>query len=328
MINSKVIIVGGGPAGSTCGWKLRQKGIECLILDKQVFPRTKLCAGWITPGVLDDLEISQHQYPHRLDKFKKFYIHINDKELKIKVNQYAIRRYEFDDWLLKRSGVTVYTHEVKTIMKDGDDYILDDQFRCRYLVGAGGTHCPVYRTIFRQMNPRAKDLMVVTLEEEFRYDYQDSNCHLWFLQHKLPGYAWYVPKSNGYLNIGIGGYFEKLKSNGDHIKNHWQLLIQELKRLSLVNNYQFKEKGYTYYIRNGIENAQIDKTYIIGDAVGLATQDMGEGIGPAVESGLLVAKAIISDTPLNLKSVRKYSFPWYLTVLRFLMNFFLLAYKK
>ncbi|MBN2093654.1 NAD(P)/FAD-dependent oxidoreductase [candidate division KSB1 bacterium] len=317
MINSKVIIVGGGPAGSTCAWKLRQQGIDCLILDKQPFPRTKLCAGWITPGVLDDLAITPDQYPHGLDKFNTFCVHIYNKELKIKVHQYAIRRYEFDDWLLKRSGVTVYPHEVKTIIRDERDYILDDQFRCRYLVGAGGTHCPVYRTFFRQVNPRVKDLMVVTLEKELRYDYQDVNCHLWFLQNKLPGYAWYVPKGEGYLNIGIGGYFEKLKSNGDNIKNHWLLFIQELERLSLVKNFQFKQKGYTYYIRNGVENVQIDNAFIIGDAVGLATQDMGEGIGPAVESGILAANAIISGKSLDLKPVRKYSFPWYLTALRF-----------
>ncbi|MCK4821330.1 FAD-dependent oxidoreductase, partial [bacterium] len=49
MINTDVIIVGGGPAGATCAWRLRQSNIRCIILDKQRFPRTKICAGWITP---------------------------------------------------------------------------------------------------------------------------------------------------------------------------------------------------------------------------------------------------------------------------------------
>ena len=316
MIYSKVIIVGGGPAGSTCAWKLRQNGIECLILDKQEFPRTKLCAGWITPQVISDLTINVNDYPHSFVKFNKFHVHIYSKELIIKVHQYAIRRHEFDHWLLKRCGVAAHTHEVNDIKKDGDYYVIDDKYYCKYLVGAGGTHCPVYRTFFNHLNPRAKDLLVVTIEEEFPYDYHDGNCHLWFFQNKLPGYSWYVPKSNGYLNIGIGGFSEKLKANNDNIKNQWQFFVKELERLSLVKNYHFNARGYVYYIRNSIDVVQNDRLFLIGDAAGLATKDMGEGIGPAVKSGILAAYAITSGKPFSLSAVKKYSFPRYETVIK------------
>ena len=47
-----VLIVGGGPAGSSCAWKLGQSGLNVVILDKARFPRHKVCAGWITPPVL------------------------------------------------------------------------------------------------------------------------------------------------------------------------------------------------------------------------------------------------------------------------------------
>lgn len=321
MIYSKVIIVGGGPAGSTCGWKLRQNSIECLILDKQEFPRTKLCAGWITPQVINDLMININDYPHSLVKFNKFHVHIYSKKLQIKVHQYAIRRDEFDHWLLKRSGVEVDTHEVNDIKKDGDYYVIDDQYYCKYLVGASGTHCPVYRTFFKPINPRAKDLLVVTLEEEFPYDYHDGNCHLWFLQNKLPGYSWYVPKSNGYLNVGIGGFSEKLKANNDNIKNQWQFFVKELERLSLVKNYHFNARGYIYYIRNSVDVVQNDSIFLIGDAAGLATKDMGEGIGPAVKSGILAADAITSGKPFSLSSVKKYSFPRYRTVIKLFVTY-------
>lgn len=321
MIYSKVIIVGGGPAGSTCGWKLRQNGIECLILDKQEFPRTKLCAGWITPRVINDLMININDYPHSLVKFNKFHVHIYSKELKIKVHQYAIRRHEFDYWLLKRCGVEAHTHKVNDIKKDGDYYVIDDKYYCKYLVGASGTFCPVYRTFFKHINPRAKDLLVVTLEEEFPYDYHDGNCHLWFLQNKLPGYSWYVPKSNGYLNIGIGGFSEKLKANNDNIKNQWQFFVKELERLSLVKNYNFNARGYIYYFRNSVDVVQNDSLFLIGDAAGLATKDMGEGIGPAVKSGILAADAITSGKPFSLSSVKKYSFPRYQTVIKLFVTY-------
>jgi flavin-dependent dehydrogenase len=328
MIYSKVIIIGGGPAGSTCGWKLSQNGIECLILDKQEFPRTKLCAGWITPQVLNDLKINVNDYPYSLTKFDEFQIHVYNKEIRLKVHQYAIRRYEFDHWLLKRSGVAVHAHEVNDIKKDGDYYVIDDQYCCKYLVGAGGTHCPVYRTFFKHVNPRVKDLLVVTLEEEFPYDYQDRNCHLWFLRNKLPGYSWYVPKSNGYLNIGIGGFSEKLKANNDNIQNQGQFFTKELEQLSLVKNYDFNAKGYIYYIRNNVDVVHIDSIFLIGDAAGLATKDMGEGIGPAVESGILAAYAITSGKTFSLSLVKKYSFPRYQTFIKLLCAYLLTQRAK
>jgi len=49
--------------------------------------------------------------------------------------------------------------------------------------------------------------------------------------------------------------------------------------------------------------------FIIGDAAGLATLDMGEGIGPAIQSGIRAAEAIISGQEFSLRSINKYSFP-------------------
>ena len=57
-----VIIIGGGPAGSTCAGKLAQGGLDVLIVDKAEFPRSKLCSGWITPGVIDDLKLDVEDY--------------------------------------------------------------------------------------------------------------------------------------------------------------------------------------------------------------------------------------------------------------------------
>ena len=47
-----VIIVGGGPAGSSAARQLVDGGYDCLVLDREQFPREKLCAGWITPEVV------------------------------------------------------------------------------------------------------------------------------------------------------------------------------------------------------------------------------------------------------------------------------------
>lgn len=57
-----IIVIGGGPAGSTLAWSLEKSGKRVLIIDKQDFPRDKTCAGWVTPAVMDTLEIDQDNY--------------------------------------------------------------------------------------------------------------------------------------------------------------------------------------------------------------------------------------------------------------------------
>lgn len=307
MITADVIIVGGGPGGSSCAWQLQRRGIDCIVLDRQVFPRTKLCAGWITPDVVEDLEIDIEHYPHRFLSFDNLRIHAWNWSFKLKTVQHSIRRYEFDDWLLKRSGVPVHTHYVKDIRKENGYYVIDGDYRCKHLVGAGGTKCPVYRTFFREANPRTKELQVVTLEQEFPYDWRDGNCHLWFFNKGLPGYSWYVPKGNGYVNLGTGGIASKLKQRGDDIKNHWELFIQQLDKESLVKDYSYEPSGYGYYVRGEVDVIHLDNAFIVGDAVGLATRDMCEGIGPAVKSGILAAEAISQGHQYSLNTVIRYS---------------------
>jgi flavin-dependent dehydrogenase len=109
-------------------------------------------------------------------------------------------------------------HTVRNIRAEPDGFVVDDEFRCRYLIGAGGTRCPVYRTLFRELNPRVSELQTVTLEHEIEYDWKDPACHLWFFDKGLPGYSWYVPKENGWLNVGIGGMADRMKASGGGLK--------------------------------------------------------------------------------------------------------------
>jgi flavin-dependent dehydrogenase len=125
---------------------------------------------------------------------------------------------------------------------------------------------------------------------------------------------WYVPKGTGYVNIGIGGFSERLKAHTDTIQRHWGLFLKELERRSLVKDYQARARGYLYYVRDGADVTHLDRVFLTGDAAGLATRDMGEGIGPAVESGILAADAICQGTPFSLRSVKRYSFPRYRTL--------------
>ena len=298
-----VVIVGGGPGGSACAARLRQAGASVSVLDRDSFPRTKLCAGWITPKVVKDTGLDIEAYPHRFNSFERLVIHLKKLTFRLKTLQYSIRRYEFDDYLLKRSGADVHTHNVRSIRRANGAYVIDDAYRCEYLVGAGGTRCPVYRNLFQQRNPRDKELQIVTLEQEFAYDWQDPDCHLWFFQHGLPGYAWYVPKADGFLNCGIGGMADRLSISGTGIRGHWEKFIARLQTRAMVQGFQFSPRGYSYYLRRDVEHVRIGNAFITGDAAGLATWDLGEGIGPAIESAQRAAEAITSGCDYRLDDV-------------------------
>jgi flavin-dependent dehydrogenase len=301
------VIVGGGPAGSACAERLVDSGARVLVLDREPFPRTKLCAGWITPEVVDDLRLDLATYPHRLNTFERIVAHVKTLRFSLKGPQHSIRRHEFDHFLLERSGAPVRRHTVRAVRREGRDYVIDDAFRCRHLVGAGGTRCPVYREIFRHANPRARQLQAATLEQEFPYDWHAPECHLWFFDRGLPGYAWYVPKADGYLNLGLGGMAETLKARGGDLRGHWRHFIGVLEKRGLVAEREYAPKGYSYYLRGNVDVVRIDDAFLTGDAAGLATRDLCEGIGPAVRSGHRAAAAITRGVDYALDDLPAFS---------------------
>ncbi len=311
MLEAPVIIVGGGPAGSSCAWKLRAHGIESVVLDSQEFPRVKLCAGWITPRVLADLEIGRGEYPHPLVKLGALRVAFFGKRgawpFSVNAEQYSIRRFEFDRWLLERSGAKVIRHQVREVAADGEAFVLDGQFRCRVLVGAGGTHCPVFRHLFRPRSTRSREHQVAALEEEFEYGPRSDECFLWFGENGLVGYAWCVPKGSGWVNVGLGGFCHYLDEAEVNLHGHWAAFVERLRADGLVTGHTYAPKGHTYFVRDRAEIGRIGNAYIVGDSAGLATRDLGEGIGPAVESGIRAADSIALGRPYSLDGLTTYS---------------------
>jgi flavin-dependent dehydrogenase len=306
MIQTDVIIVGGGPAGSACARRLLQSGITCLVIDRCEFPRAKSCAGWITPEVVKELELDPSEYPHSFTTSRALTVCFRKFTVTLSNHQHAIRRVEFDHWLLNRSGARVYQHTVRSIVQSGSGYVVDGEFASRYLVGAGGTYCPVYRTVFSADHPRTRGALIVGLEAEFAYPHAGDDCWLWFWKN-LPGYAWYVPKAGGYVNVGIGAWAEALTSSGEKLKTHWEELVERLDQAGLVRRHTYRPRGHGYYLRQNLRAVRKGNAFITGDAAGLATLDMGEGIGPAIRSGALAADAIASGGEYSVGSIPRYS---------------------
>jgi flavin-dependent dehydrogenase len=305
---AEIIIVGGGPAGSTCASVLTRAGKECLVLDAKPFPRVKPCAGWTSPHVFEALEIAPGSYPHSLTRLKRIHFHLFGVRIPVPTRELAIRRWEFDDWLLRRAGAPVVHHRVREIARHDDGFVIDGRFRSRFVVGAGGTGCPVYRSLFAEVTPRSPASLVVALEAELQCEPPDRQCHLWFFDRGLPGYSWYLPKEGGFVAIGVGGIAKQVRGAGG-IRQHWEQLLRRLARLGLEVGRECTPRGYAYHVRRGAPVVQLGGAFLVGDAAGLATLDMGEGIAAAVRSGALAAHAIATGFPYTVRSLPRYSIP-------------------
>ena len=118
-----------------------------------------------------------------------------------------------------------------------------------------------------------------------------------------------MPKADGHINVGVGGKADKMKSCGGRLKDYWQGVTGMLDSEGLVHDVDYEPTGYSYYLRGNVDLVRNDNAFIVGDAVGLASLDMGEGIGPAVQSAILAADAIARNKEYDLTSLARFSTP-------------------
>ena len=291
-----VLIVGGGPAGSTLAWALRNAGLKIAILDKENFPRQKVCAGWVTPAVMQELEIDLDDYASAriLQPVNGFRISlIGQKQVQSHYPggpvSYGIRRIEFDHYLLQRCQAELRTGEAFEQMERTDrGWCVNGDIEARLVVGAGGHFCPVARAIGAK---GVSELAVAAQEVEFEMTAEQcATCTVetrvpeLFFTPDLKGYGWVFRKQN-YLNIGLG------REDKHRLSSHVQVFIRYLKQQGKVpNDMPEKLNGHAYLLYpHAVRNIVSDNVILIGDAAGLAYPQSGEGIRPAIESAILAA---------------------------------------
>lgn len=300
MIDTEVLIIGGGPAGSTLARALTSVGKHVVIMDKAEFPRDKVCAGWVTPAVMQELDIDLEDYSrnHVLQPIHGFCTgQIGQQAVQSdfpgEPASYGIRRIEFDNYLLKRCGAELLLGQpFKTMQRDADGWLVNDTIRAGLVVGAGGHFCPVARSL-RAKKPR--ETAVVAKEIEFKMNSQQkADCPVagerpeLFFTPDLKGYGWVFRKGD-YLNIGLGREDEHKLSG--HVKQFCDYLVQTGK---IPRDLPGKLKGHAYLLYPHARRTPVrDGILLIGDAAGLAYAQSGEGIRPAVESALLAARVIL-----------------------------------
>jgi geranylgeranyl reductase family protein len=309
------IVVGGGPGGSTVAWRLARSGLRSLVLDAAVFPRVKICAGWVTPAALDDLEIDPDKYPLTIQPFTACVLEFAGARHETawrRPASYGIIRREFDHFLLERAaaaGADVRCGvRVTDVRVDGGGATVETErglFRAAVVIGAGGHRCPVARAL-GHVSPREE--VVVAQESETRLSPEwAGRLHAFmqapelYVEPDLRGYGWFFPKQ-GFINVGVGCTGG---SDGTLPKRREELVAALRNSGRLPAGLPLEPfKGHAYVVRRQAPRRLTGERFcLVGDAAGLARDLSGEGIGPAIRSGGLAAVAVTDflrcGTPLD-----------------------------
>jgi len=294
------LIVGGGPAGSTCARQLRQQGMDVVVMDKAVFPRDKVCAGWITPEVVKALDIDVQDYAHKrvfqpITAFRTGLIGGKALETRYSASvSFGIRRREFDDYLLQRSGAQLRLGQaVKSLERHDQRWVINDSLSTPLIIGAGGHFCPVAQFLGAKLG--TQEVAVAAKEIEFemslaqldRCQVRPDTPELYFCPD-LKGYGWCIRKGR-YLNIGLG------REGSQRLPEELRHFCDFLKQSGRIpEELPDRFHGHAYLLYGRSARKLFDEgVLLVGDAAGLACPHSGEGIRPAVESGLMAATTIM-----------------------------------
>lgn len=311
-----VVIVGAGPAGTSCAINLASSNLKILIVDKSEFPRDKICGGGLSERSINVIKRMPDQIFDMLLKFNNIviskgarFISPNSMHYDIipdnnKINGLVCDRKKFDNFLLKNvlkyNNISFLNKKLNEINYNDKYFELSfDEFSIKtsFLVGADGAKSLVAKKLTK--NNLIKKNKIVALRAIFENveGFDDRNLiELHFLREIIPGYFWIFPMGENKFNVGVGTANIFLKKKKIILKN----LFYDIINNNISVNYRFKDSKQISRVEAEILPAggfvtQIsgNRFILVGDAASLVDPFTGEGIGNALLSGEIAASAIL-----------------------------------
>jgi menaquinone-9 beta-reductase len=287
-----VAIIGGGPAGSSCAAFCAAAGLRTIVVEREKFPREKVCGDCLNPGcwpVLRRLEVADRVrvLPHaRLERVD--FVAINGRRVMVDLprgddSEIAIKRSLLDDLLLERArelGAEIREESILTAVSTmwGGNWKLDivrETFGARCLVGADGRNSTVARLCNLLPRPERER---VALQTHIPLPRDFGNRVV--LQLLPEGYCGQAPVNDTELNLCLVGTPPTTSALRSWAEQHFGLATDQSWRT------------ITPLTRAPVSVAH-DNLFFIGDAARVVEPFTGEGIFYALGSGELAAEAIV-----------------------------------
>jgi len=309
-MDKDILIIGGGPSGLSTALHLAKFAPaltpRILILEKEHYPRPKLCAGGLVidaERILEQLGLDVTEIPHVDSKNIKFdfagrglNVHMSGRHA-LRV----IRRNEFDQWLAKKTGAKgVEIRQgvsVKRIVPKNDGVKIEtDQgnFHAKIVIGADGSNGVTRRSIFPNNPVYTARLLEIITPTYSQSNKREASAFFDFfpVPNNIAGYTWDFPTQvNGESMRCWGIYDSNMLSNFKRPALK-EPLAKEMERHGLnLDDYEIKGHPIRWYDPGN--KVSIPNILLVGDAVG-ADPIFGEGISIALGFGVVAAREIIS----------------------------------
>ena len=289
-------IVGAGPAGSAAALgALTAAPDTCVVLlDRDDFPRDKVCGDGIGPEGVDVLEhlgvahvLDGHAPRHRVR------LHAPDGTVaagEAPRPGVVVPRVVFDARLRDAAiavGAQPVTRRVRQVVPDGDGVVIDGWLRARTVVGADGANGVVRRAIGAADQPAAHTGVAM---RGYGHAPDLDELAIAFVDDRWPAYAWAFPIGDGTVNIGYGPFDRRTLTGGRRglvtsLARHAELLGVAPDPDSL--------RAHHLPLSTHRPAPAHGRVLLAGDAASLINPFTGEGIYYALLSGTMAGRAAI-----------------------------------
>ena len=285
-----VAIVGGGPAGSSCAAFCARGGLRTLVLEREKFPREKVCGDCLNPScwpVLQRLSLAQRvrDLPHsKLDSVE--FIAIGGRNVIVDLPtgddcELSVKRSLFDALLLKHArelGAHVREETTVTALAHDENWKIEtaggENFSARILIGADGRNSTVAR-LCNLLPPPARERVALQAHIALPQNFGRRVV----LQFLPEGYSGQAPVNETELNLCLVGTPPTISRLRKWAEGHFEITANQSWRT------------ITPLTRSPVPCAH-ENVLFIGDAARVVEPFTGEGIYYAMQSGELAAIAI------------------------------------
>ncbi|WP_290838732.1 NAD(P)/FAD-dependent oxidoreductase [Flavobacterium sp.] len=321
MLNNRVIIIGGGLAGLTAAIHLSKIGTDVTLVEKQEYPKHKVCGEYISNEVLPYLKWLGVN-PMELDPAqitKASFSTVDGKEIHcdLPLGGFGISRYALDNFLYKHAvnnGCAVIRETVSDISFDNDQFTVtlsnDTKLKARVVIGAHGKRSNIDQKLDREFIAKKSPWLAV--KAHYSGDFPDN---LVGLHNFNGGYCGVSKVENGNINVCYLADFESFKKYRN-IEEYQAAVVCENPRLNEIfdNCVPLFDQPLTISQISFEKKEPIEKhVLMIGDTAGLIHPLCGNGMAMAIHSAKLASECLsdfLSDEITREKLEENYTRIW------------------